>query len=206
MNDFNRSEHWENIYTTKKLEEVSWYQPIPTTSLEIINSFHLPKTAKIIDVGGGDSFLVDNLLENGFTDITVLDVSQNALLRAKERLGEKANAVKWILTDAAAFNPPEKYDLWHDRAAFHFLIRKDEIASYVNAAQNGVAENGKMIIATFSEEGPEKCSGIEIKQYGENTLPQMFEAHFDNLNCKTVNHPTPSGKVQNFLFCSFQKR
>lgn len=206
MTAFNRREHWENIYSTKKFEEVSWYQPIPTTSLEIINSFHLPKTAKIIDMGGGDSFLVDNLLENGFTDITVLDVSQNAISRAKNRLGDKATRVKWILADASDFHPTEKYDLWHDRAALHFLTRKDEIENYVRAAQNGVAKNGKMIIATFSEEGPEKCSGITITQYNKDTLPQMFEAHFDKLNCKTVNHPTPSGKLQNFLFCSFQKR
>lgn len=121
MEGFDRHVHWENIYKTKQLCEVSWYQPTPTTSLEFIEQFNIPTFAKIIDVGGGDGFFVDHLLNLGYHDITVLDISETAINRAKERLGDKANQVKWIVSDAATFKPTEKYDFWHDRATFHFL-------------------------------------------------------------------------------------
>jgi ubiquinone/menaquinone biosynthesis C-methylase UbiE len=129
MEPFDRKKHWENIYQTKELKNVSWFEPTPETSLAFFKQFNVPKNAKIIDVGGGDSFLVDNLLNQGYTDITILDISEAALNRAKERLGLKAANVKWIVADAASFEPTEKYDFWHDRAAFHFLTEEKEIAT-----------------------------------------------------------------------------
>jgi trans-aconitate methyltransferase len=127
MENFDRKKHWENIYQTKQLSEVSWFQPTPETSLDFFNQFNVPTTAKIIDIGGGDSFLVDNLLDLGYEDITVLDISEAAIDRAKKRLGVQASNVKWIVTDVTKFKPTEKYDFWHDRAAFHFLTDEQKI-------------------------------------------------------------------------------
>lgn len=135
MENFDRKKHWENIYQTKQLNEVSWFEPTPQTSLNFLKEFNVAKTAKIIDIGGGDSFLVDSLLDMGYLDITVLDISSAALERAKKRIGEKANLVKWIVADVAKFEPTEQYDFWHDRAAFHFLTQDKEIETYLKTAQ-----------------------------------------------------------------------
>jgi len=205
MENFNRKSHWERIYENKPLTTVSWYQPNPETSLNFVNEFELPKTAKIIDIGGGDSFFVDHLLELGYMEITVLDISDAAIQRAKERLGSKANRVKWIVTDVLDFIPTEQYDFWHDRAAFHFLTGKNEIASYIETATNAIAQNGILVIGTFSEQGPTKCSGIEIKQYSEQTMTDLFQNHFQKIGCITVDHTTPFETNQNFVFCSFRK-
>lgn len=205
MESFNRKKHWENIYQTKELKEVSWYQPTPQTSLDFINKFDLSKTSKIIDVGGGDSFLVDKLLELGFQDITVLDISEAAIERAKNRLGAKAKSVKWIAEDVLSFKPTEKYDFWHDRAAFHFLTKQEEINSYVEKATSFIQKDGILVIGTFSEQGPKKCSGIEIKQYSEESLTNSFEGRFQKLECIYVDHHTPFETKQNFVFCSFRK-
>ena len=164
MEEFDRKKHWEQIYQTKQLSEVSWYQPTPDTSLKFFEQFNIPKEAKIIDVGGGDSLLVDHLLERGYENITVLDISESALARAKLRLGERASLVKWIIADAATFKPTGQYDFWHDRAAFHFLTQEDEIGDYINTVQQSITPSGILVIGTFSEQGPKKCSGIEIKQ------------------------------------------
>jgi len=205
MENFDRKAHWENIYSTKELETCSWFQPIPVTSLDFIEQAGLTKSAKIIDVGGGDSLLVDGLLEKGYLDITVLDISEAALERAKQRLGNKANQVKWIVGDAASFAPPEKYDLWHDRAAFHFLTHQNDVNGYVVTAKNALNDPGILVIGTFSESGPKKCSGVEIKQYSETSLIQIFRSGFKKLKCVNVDHTTPSNANQNFTFCSFQK-
>jgi ubiquinone/menaquinone biosynthesis C-methylase UbiE len=203
--NFDRKKHWENIYQTKKFEEVSWYQSKPETSLEFIHEFNVPKNAAIIDIGGGDSFLVDYLLGEGYEDITVLDISEHALSRAKERLGDKAQKVKWIVADAATFKPDQKYDFWHDRAAFHFLTTEDEIENYIQTINQSLNNSGVIVIGTFSEEGPTKCSGIEIKQYSENTLGKKMGKFFEKMKCKIENHLTPSQTIQNFIFCSFRK-
>ncbi len=206
MADFDKKKHWENIYDTKKLNEVSWYQPTPTTSIELIQENNIPLSAKIIDIGGGDSFLVDNLLQLGFTDITVLDISSNAIERAKARLGESSKKVKWIVADAANFAPTENYDLWHDRAAFHFLTKENDVQSYINSANQGISNNGTMIIGTFSENGPLKCSGIGITQYSEESLSACFSENFTTTKSFTLNHETPFNTMQNFVFCSFNRK
>lgn len=196
--------HWEEIYATKEPDQVSWTQEKPTISLEFIKSFDLPKTAKIIDVGGGDSKLVDFLLDEGYQNITVLDISENALKRVKARLKDRANKVNWIVSDIKDFKPTEKYDIWHDRAAFHFLTTEDEIKTYVSTISDAIS--GYLTIGTFSENGPLKCSGLPIRQYSEQTLNQEVSSSFDKIRCQTEDHITPFGTRQNFIFCSFKKQ
>lgn len=205
MDNFDRQKHWEHIYNSKSLEEVSWFQPKPETSLVFINELNISKNAKIIDVGGGDSYLVDHLLDMGYTDVSVLDISEKAIERAKKRLGKKADLVKWIVSDVTTFQPTEKYDLWHDRAAFHFLTQEGEINKYLDIVQNNIQSSGFLILGTFSEQGPEKCSGIKIKQYTETSLSRLFENQFKRTKCITVDHKTPSGSLQNFVFGCFVK-
>ncbi len=201
----NTKEHWEKIFSTKKSNEVSWTQEVPSISLEFIQKFKINKTANIIDIGGGDSKLVDFLLAEGYSNISVLDISEAAILRAKERLGKDASKVKWIVSDILDFNPNEKYDVWHDRAAFHFQTEIDKIEKYLNIVKNAV--DGMVIIGTFSVDGPIKCSGLDIKQYDEAEMKEKFQqSGFKNLECKREDHISPAGAVQNFVFCSFIKK
>ena len=174
------------------------------TSLEFIHNFKIPKTAKIIDIGGGDGNLVDFLLAEGYENITVLDISEIALERAKTRLGEIARKVKWIVANITDFQTDETFDVWHDRAAFHFLTTNEEIAGYLERADRSV--QGFMTIGTFSDAGPKKLSGLEIKQYSEPELEQQLAKGFDKIRCITEDHYTPFGTTQNFLFCSFRKK
>lgn len=205
MGIFDRKKHWENIYQTKELKEVSWFQPTPETSLDFFKQFNVPTTAKVIDIGGGDSFLVDHLLELGYQDISVLDISEVAIERAKQRLGDRAKSIKWIVADAATFKPTEKYDFWHDRAAFHFLTDEKEISNYLETARQNINPSGVLVIGTFSEQGPTTCSGIAIKQYSETTMAKQLEHFFEKIKCLTVDHKTPFDTIQNFVFCSFKK-
>ncbi len=205
MENIDRQKHWDTIYQTKELKDVSWYQPIPTSSLDFLSQFNVPKTAKIIDVGGGDSFLVDTMLNLGYSDITVLDISAPSLERVKKRLGERALKVKWIVADAATFKPTEQYDFWHDRAAFHFLTQEDEIENYIDTIHRSITPTGILVIGTFSEQGPKKCSGIEIKQYSETTMTERLQQFFEKVKCIVVDHKTPFDNIQNFIFCSFKK-
>jgi hypothetical protein len=199
-----RKSHWENVYSTKQPHEVSWTQEVPTTSLNLIRSFAIDKSAGIIDIGGGDSNLVDFLLDEGYTNISVLDISVEALERAKKRLGAKADSVKWIESDITEFKPTEQYAVWHDRAAFHFLTTPEQIANYVDTAAKAVT--GYLAIGTFSENGPKRCSGLDITQYNEEKLESTFSAGFEKIECLTEDHTTPFNTTQNFIFCSFKKR
>lgn len=205
MDNFDRHSHWENIYKTKQANEVGWYQPVPLTSLQFLEQFNIPVLAKIIDVGGGDSFFVDHLLDLGYQDITVLDISETAITRAKERLGDASENVKWIVADAADFKPVEKYDFWHDRAAFHFLTRDSEVESYIDTVQQSMNPKGILIIGTFSTHGPKKCSGIDIRQYSEASMVKQLKKYFHKVRCFTIDHITPTGATQNYIFCSFRK-
>jgi 2-polyprenyl-3-methyl-5-hydroxy-6-metoxy-1,4-benzoquinol methylase len=198
--------HWEQIYQNKSLQEVSWYQPKPETSLSLIHQWNTAKDAAIIDVGGGDSLLADYLIEGGFTNITVMDISESALLRAKKRLGNKAKLIKWVVADAANFSPTEQYDVWHDRAAFHFLTQEADIKNYIQTVQTAIRPNGVFILGTFSTSGPKKCSGIDIKQYDETSMKSLFVPFFEPLDCFTIDHTTPAGNIQNFIFCSFRRQ
>lgn len=195
--------HWNNVYNTKNANQVSWTQEKPQTSLDFIYSFGLPKTAKIIDIGAGDSKLVDYLLEEGYENITVLDISASALEKTKLRLGDKAQKINWVVTDITEYEPDTKFDVWHDRATFHFLTTTDQVAKYMDTARNSV--NGFLAIGTFSENGPEKCSGLPIKQYSEEKLTAELQNGFNKIKCVTEDHITPFETTQNFLFCSFKR-
>jgi len=198
--------HWEKIYTTKAESEVSWFQPYPKTSVEFLELFNLPLTANIIDIGGGDSHLVDVLLEKGYQNIWVLDISAHAIERSKKRLGERASQVHWVVSDVTAFDPPVQFDFWHDRAAFHFLTSEENIMKYVQITTRGIRPGGYLVLGTFSEEGPQKCSGLEVKQYSETSMAVRFQVSFDRIRCVYEDHLTPSETVQNFLFCSFKRK
>lgn len=202
----NNKEHWENVFDTKKENEFSWFQEYPKTSIDFLELFNLPLDANIIDIGGGDSHFVDALLSKGYTNIYVLDISDKALERAKARLGDKANTVHWIVSDVVDFEPTVMFDFWHDRAAFHFLTNEERINKYVTLAENNISENGYLILGTFSENGPQKCSGLEIKQYNETSMSNRFETQFERIKCIQEEHTTPFNTVQNFLFCSFKKK
>jgi SAM-dependent methyltransferase len=199
-----KKEHWERVYHTKNPDQLSWTQAIPHASLNFIRGFQLVKTDRIIDIGGGDSKLVDFLLQEGYTNITVLDISETALAKAKARLGSKSSQVTWIVCDITNFEPTETYALWHDRAAFHFLTTQDQITRYLNITTKAVSDY--LVIGTFSENGPEKCSGLAIKQYAEQQLQIIFEQHFEKVSYITEDHTTPFATKQNFLFCGFKKR
>ena len=202
----NKTAHWENVFATKQPNEVSWRQEYPKTAMDYLENLNLSKTANIIDIGGGDSNLVDALLEKGYENIWVLDISEFALERAKKRLGDKANSVHWIVSDITVFKPEVAFDFWHDRAVFHFLTQQDSINKYTAIVNNAIADNGNFLLGTFSENGPLKCSGLEIKQYSENTMKQTFNERFDAIKCFTENHTTPFDTTQNFQFCGFKKR
>ena len=205
MKNFNRKKHWEKIYQTEEFQAVSWYQATPAISLDFLTQFDIPLTARIIDVGGGDSFFVDCLLDQGYQDITVLDISETALAKARKRLGDRAALIKWIVADIADFHPLEKNDFWHDRATFHFLTEEQEIENYIGVVQQSMRPKGILVLGTFSENGPQKCSGIEIKQYSETTMTSRLKQFFEKVKCFHVDHRTPFDTVQNFIFCSFRK-
>lgn len=197
--------HWETIYAAKQPHEVSWTQAVPATSLEFIRAFALPKSAPIIDVGGGDSRLVDYLLDAGYENVTVLDISGAALARAQQRLGAHQHRVQWLEADIRDFRPPTQYALWHDRAAFHFLTTPPEVAQYLRLARAAIVPGGFLTMGTFSVAGPTQCSGLPIRQYSEATLGRQLCTGFRKLRCRTEDHETPFQTTQNFLFCSFQR-
>ena len=200
----NYKAHWETVYETKSPNEVSWTQSKPKTSIDLINSFNLPKSSSIIDVGGGDGLLVDFLLEEGYENITVLDISSKAIERAKKRLGAKAKKVKWIVSNITDYMPSDTFDVWHDRATLHFLNDNNEINKYVGLVKKYVNKN--LVIATFSDEGPLKCSGIEIVQYTPEKMDNLFNDCFEKIDSFKQNHTTPFNTIQNFIFCSFMKK
>jgi 2-polyprenyl-3-methyl-5-hydroxy-6-metoxy-1,4-benzoquinol methylase len=197
--------HWESIYAKKQSNELSWSQSIPATSLNFLHGFNVSKDAAIIDIGGGESKFVDFLLDEGFTNITVLDISEQAINKTRTRLGDWADKVNWIISDVTEFRPLQQFDVWHDRATFHFLTTKEQIERYVELAARSISAKGFMTIGTFSEHGPTKCSGLKVKQYSENQLEETLAYHFKKIKCITEDHITPFQTVQNFLFCSFKR-
>ena len=201
-----RQQHWQTIYSTKNPDQVSWTQPVPTTSLNFLASFGLDKEARIIDIGGGDSHFVDFLVAEGYRHITVLDLSAAALERAQARLGQLSEHVQWVVGDVLQFRPePEAYDVWHDRATFHFFTAAADIAAYLTVAERAVSATGYLTVGTFSTAGPTSCSGLPVKQYDEPMLAQQLRRGFTKIRCLTEDHLTPFNTLQNFLFCSFRR-
>ena len=204
--NISEQQHWDKVYSSKAAEEVSWFQQYPKTSMQFVGLFDLPLNANIIDIGGGDSHFVDALIAKGYSNIWVLDISAKAIEKAKQRLGESASKIHWIVIDVTDFNPPVQFDIWHDRAAFHFLTTEENINKYVFIAEDAIKKNGYLILGTFSENGPAKCSGLEVKQYSERSMSAKFEVAFNRIKCMTEDHTTPFNTVKNFIFCSFKKK
>ena len=202
---FDRKAHWEQIYATKPLEEAGWYQPKPEISLDLISKTGLPLDAAIIDIGGGDSLLVDHLMEQGYTDVTVLDISSIAIERAQDRLGEQAKLVKWIVGDVLDLPNDLEFDVWHDRATFHFLLEQREIDNYIKLASQSILVGGYLILGTFSDRGPKMCSGMPICQYSEREATGVLSCCFEKIHCYNLDHITPDNSVQNYTFCYFRR-
>ncbi|MEH2608380.1 class I SAM-dependent methyltransferase [Bradyrhizobium sp. AZCC 1693] len=209
MGDGSRRAHWENVYTTKGENEVSWFQQIPAPSLELIVQAGATSKSAIIDIGGGASRLVDHLVEQGFEDITVLDISGAALKVAKSRLesrvGASAGRVSWIVADATTWEPAKPCDIWHDRAAFHFLTEASDRAAYVACLGRGLKIGGHAIIATFALDGPEKCSGLPVVRYDSASLGRTLGTAFKLVHTQRHEHATPWDSRQIFQFSVFRR-
>lgn len=199
----NRKEHWEKTYTTRRSSRLSWYQENPDYSLAMIHRAGTGLDEPIIDVGGGASVLADHLLQEGYKDLTVLDISSNALEKAKESLGARSGLVRWIENDITTWVSERSYALWHDRAAFHFLTRQEDRDSYVRALHKALPSGGQAIIAAFAIGGPEKCSGLEIVQYDSRVLGAELGAEFRLLEQAAEEHHTPAGVIQKFGYYRF---
>ena len=202
----NLEDHWQDVYNKKNENEVSWYQKYPKSSLDFIKSLNLKLDSHIIDIGAGESRLVDNLLELGFTNISVLDISLKSIEKTKKRLGLKSKLVNWIVSDINDFKPECKYDLWHDRAAFHFLKDSSEIDNYLKLLKNSLNVEANLIIATFSENGPLKCSGLEVFRYSESSISDLLSNDFELISSEISSHNTPFNTTQEFLFSKFKKK
>lgn len=195
-------DHWEKVYSSKATDAVSWFQPHAGYSLELIKATGLGRDASIIDVGGGASTLVDDLLANGYTDVSVLDLSAAALAAARNRLGSRASDVHWIEADITKADlPANHYDVWHDRAVFHFLTSPEDREAYVKAVLRSVKPGGHVIVATFAEDGPAQCSGLPVMRYRADELHTEFGDSFSLLSHRKEAHHTPSGTVQQFVYC-----
>ena len=202
----NAKRHWDNVYGTKAPDEVSWYQTVPECSLRHIRDVATDHDAAIIDVGGGASTLVDNLLSDGFRDITVLDISADALKQAQRRLGTRADEVNWVVADITTFSPDREFSIWHDRAVLHFLIDADDRARYVEILQRAVSPGGSLVLSTFGPQGPLKCSGLQICRYDIDSLVDLLGACFDLQGHELEDHETPGGAKQQFLYTRWRRK
>ena len=199
-----RRSHWQQVYREKEPTEVSWYQPVPEKSLLLIRSTGIPRDDAILDAGGGVSTLVDCLLDEGYTDLSVLDISGRALERSRARLGESAGKVEWIESDVTEFDPDRRYSLWHDRAVFHFLTNIADRDKYLDVMRRALQPGGYLVLATFGPQGPRRCSGLDIKRYGLEALQGLLGADFELCRHALDEHATPTGSTQQFLYSSWQ--
>lgn len=200
-----RTEHWQNVYTTKSENEVSWFQDSPAPSLELIGLTGAANDVAMIDIGGGASRLVDALLDRDFGSLAVLDLSVAALETAKARLGTRSNRVRWIVADVTQWQPDRIYDLWHDRAAFHFLTDPADIAAYIVRLKTATAPGSHVIIGTFAPDGPEKCSGLVVSRYDSKSLASVLGQSFQLIDTRRHEHITPWGATQRFQFSTFRR-
>lgn len=199
-------EHWEAVYTAKAEDQVSWFQERPACSLELIRATGLGPADRLVDVGGGASRLVDTLLEEGYRDITVVDIAETALARARARLGARAEAVAWRAGDVLAGGLGGPFALWHDRAVFHFLTAAEQRARYRQVLEAEVPAGGQAIIATFAHDGPERCSGLPVARYAPAELAAALGPGCELLETRAERHRTPAGALQAFIFCRFRRR
>ncbi|MEN8174722.1 MAG: class I SAM-dependent methyltransferase [Pseudomonadota bacterium] len=201
----NRQQYWEHVYADRSDQDLSWYQSQPELSLELIQFTGLDRKAAIIDIGGGSSALVDVLLQAGYERLSVLDIAENALQRAQQRLGQRASAVDWIRADVTAGVDDRVFSLWHDRAVFHFLVNEEDRVAYLRALAAGLRPDGFLIIATFAPDGPAKCSGLPVQRYSPESLSRTLGRAYRLLDTRLEDHRTPAGKVQHFVYCLFQR-
>jgi SAM-dependent methyltransferase len=204
MQDEQRQLHWQNVYQSKSEHDVSWFQDTPGPSLELMDEIGVTPTASVVDIGGGASRLVDRLIERGYEDVTVLDLSDAALTAAQVRLGDLADRARWIVADVTQWEPATAYDLWHDRAAFHFLTEDADRAAYIARLRRGLKLGGHAIIATFALDGPERCSGLPVVRYSPNSLQETLGADFTLIASRSDIHATPWGSTQSFQFSGFR--
>ncbi len=206
-NDTNNLQaHWDKVYAEKPLESVSWYQPVPITSLELIRKYAPKPDARLIDVGGGDAYLAEHLLKDTGLKISVLDISTNALKRHQKRVGDMATRIEYVHTDILQFEPEQPYDIWHDRAAFHFLQTDEALKRYAGIAAKGIEPGGVLIIGTFAKDGPNRCSALDVHQYDAEDLATVFEARFELVDDLQVDHTTPGGGQQRFTFVVMRRK
>lgn len=205
MENQTRQTHWQKVYTTKGEREVSWFQESPAVSLELLAKVGAVPNSAIVDIGGGASRLVDHLIERGFGDVTVLDLSEAALDAAKARLGDRAALVHWVVADVTTWEPAKAYDIWHDRAAFHFLTDEHDRAAYVTRLVRGLGVGGHAIIATFAPDGPDRCSGLPVMRYDAASLAQILGGAFALVHTLRHEHATPWGSQQMFQFSVFRR-
>jgi trans-aconitate methyltransferase len=198
-----RQSHWEKVYSSKNENEVSWFQEKPAISLDLIRQTGATETSAIIDIGGGASRLVDTMLRAGFRSLTVLDVSNAALAAVRARLGADASRVEWIVSDVTQWQPSRRYDVWHDRAAFHFLTDPADRAAYLMRLRQALSPTGQAIIGTFAVDGPGKCSGLPVQRYDAESLQQTLGAEFRLVGSQRETHTTPWGSTQSFQFARF---
>jgi len=192
-------EHWENVFRTKSPADASWHAPHLADSLRAIKSTDIAKTAAILDVGAGESTLLEDLLHEGFSDLTAIDISSTALAKMRQRLGQHGGALQWIVGDVSTVAlPPQRYDLWHDRAVFHFLVEPDRRQSYVAQVRYALRPRGSVILSTFGPDGPTRCSGLDVCRYDSATLFAEFGSSFELLDANLHEHMTPAGKPQQF--------
>ena len=201
-----RKGHWEGIYSDKNSTEVSWYQEVPDKSLALVVSTGTSQKDAILDVGGGASTLVDHLLDAGYVDITVLDLASKAFDQSRQRLGERASAPSWVVSDITRFEPQRKYRLWHDRAVLHFLTDSADRRRYMSVLKQALDPGGHVVIAAFGPEGPLKCSGLEIRRYTIEMLAELLGPEFERQSHELDNHQTPMGATQQFLYSCWTRR
>ena len=197
--------HWENIYFSKKEDGVSWFQEHPKTSIDLIEKYSTDKSISIIDIGSGRSKILKNLIENEYDDLTYLDISREACSKSKISLGVKQDLVQWYVENVLDFNTEKNFSIWHDRAVFHFLISKEDVEQYKQVALKNIVKGGYLILGTFSENGPEKCSGLNVSRYSTESLKEIFNPEFKMIESFTIDHKTPFNTTQNFLFSIFKK-
>ena len=197
--------HWENIYSSKKEDGVSWFQEHPKTSIDLIEKYSTDKSISIIDIGSGRSKILKNLIENEYDDLTYLDISQEACSKSKISLGIKQDLVQWYVENVLDCNTEKNCSIWHDRAVFHFLISKEDVEKYKQVTLKNIVKGGYLILGTFSENGPEKCSGLNVSRYSTESLKEIFNPEFKMIESFAIDHKTPFNTTQNFLFSIFKK-
>jgi SAM-dependent methyltransferase len=197
--------YWNKVYETKGEADVSWFQKNPEPSLEFIRRYAPDRSAAIIDIGGGASRLVDYLWVDGFRNLTVLDLSSEAIAIARHRIGNHGDSIKWIVSDATTWHPDDIYDLWHDRAVFHFLTESDDQSAYIRNLKRALKIGGYLVIGTFALDGPEKCSGLPVMRHSSQTLQNLLGSEFELIESRKHDHQTPFQSIQSFQYCVFKR-